>query len=217
MGIFFGLYSHDGQTLDNRDLLDMVKELWWLLVQFNDDDDSTVWTTLTDFITQCMEQSQVVQGNAPPESSDAFAQQLADLSLTTPSLRQRMAQLDRLLGADAPACDLTLPSFRMVVLTNETLEMFFDHGFQNGFKFDKSSAVERQKSLGRELFENLFAEGKSLAKAPPAKLSTPKTQSAISSPAEKRNDEDMSEQVDHLFTELGHLDVQDNEEPYVLV
>jgi hypothetical protein len=190
-------------------------------VQSSDDDDSTVWATLTDFIAQCMEQSQVVQGSAPPESNDPLAQQLTDLSLTTTSLRQRMAQLDRILGPDAPSCDLTLPSFRMVVLTNESLEMFFDHEFQNGFKIVKSSAVERQKSLGRELFENLFAEGKSLAKAPPAKASTPKSQhtTQISSPGpgDKRTDEDMSEQVDHLFTELGHLDVQDNEEPYVLV
>ncbi|KAI8340943.1 rab-GTPase-TBC domain-containing protein [Chlamydoabsidia padenii] len=208
MGFFFQLYSHDGETLNNNDLLAMVKELWWLLTQFNNDDHNTAWMTLNDFIAHSFEQSQVVHGHAP---SDTITQQLENLTLTN-NVRQHMNQLDRVLNADTNLCDLTLPSFRMVVLTNESLEMFFDHEFQQGFKLNKSSAVERQKSLGRELFENLFAEGKSLAKTPASQPNL-----AMDKRKEEDKDENMSEQVDNLFTELGHLDVQDNEEPYVLV
>ena len=61
-----------------------------------------------------------------------------------------------------PFIEICLPSFRMAVLTNECLEMFFDNGFSSSFRLVKL-ASEQQKSLGREVFENLFNEGKKLA------------------------------------------------------
>ncbi|KAL0082919.1 rab-GTPase-TBC domain-containing protein, partial [Phycomyces blakesleeanus] len=66
-------------------------------------------------------------------------------------------------SADAtPLIELPLPIFRMVALTNVCLEAFFQSGFSTSIKLEKV-ASERQKSLGKELFETLFAEGKKLA------------------------------------------------------
>ncbi|CAO3592844.1 unnamed protein product [Absidia cylindrospora] len=272
MGFFFHLYRFDGETLGDSELLVMSKELWWLLLQFNGSDEVSAWTTIIGFITQCIEQSKLERGDTGP---DAITRQLEELSLTysddstsnnssnnNSNLRERMNGLDRILDTTtndpslSSLCDLSLPSFRMVILTNEPLEMLFDHEFQRSFKLEKSS-TERQKSLGRELFENLFDEGRSLAKTsqpqqqrkkftytppPPASSSSttttttqqqnvdsdttiPSTDFASpnngTSPVNNNkngDNEDMSDQVDHLFTELGHLDVQDNgDDPYVLV
>lgn len=294
IGLFFHLYSHDGETLDDQDLLALCKELGWLLGQFNGGDDTLAWTTITNLIAHSLEQSRVVRGNSETDITDV-TQQLSQLQLipitnnhddkdgnsTTKgnNIRQRMKQLDDVLFTKAKdignndgstpssLCELSLASFRMVVLTNEELEMFFDHQFQDSFKLEKPSAVEQQKSLGRELFENLFAEGKSLAKAPhhrhhphlphhllhhrESNASTPSSTTTTTSSAsptsslpptdvspsgsasdvpaassvqgssagntkDNNNEENMSEQVDHLFNELGHQDVEDGE-PYVLV
>ncbi|KAI8089871.1 rab-GTPase-TBC domain-containing protein [Halteromyces radiatus] len=240
MGLFFQMYSHDGEKLVGQELITISKEMWWLLTVFNDGNDTLAWETIINFLSQSLEQSNIVRGgNSESSDKDDLTQQLASLSISGGmSVRQRMDQLDTLLGnndsiSTLVSCELTLPSFRMVVLTNETMEMFFDHEFQDSFKLEKASAVERQKSLGRELFENLFAEGKSLAKAPHLHLhrqrkpsvspsssstssSSPGNQQQHDSPSKKKDDDqDMS--VDHLFTELGHLDVQESEDSYVLV
>ncbi|CAO3592663.1 unnamed protein product [Absidia cylindrospora] len=268
IGLFFHLYSHDGKTLNDQDLLALCKELWWLLLQFNDDNDILAWTTITNLIGQSLEQSHVARGNNEANITD-LTQQLTQLQFTTNdndhvdtatksnNIRQRMKKLDHVLldksDSSSSLCELSLASFRMVVLTNEELEMFFDHQFQDSFKLEKPSAVEQQKSLGRELFENLFVEGKSLAKAPHhhhhphlphlphlhRKSDASASSTSTSSPSGSTSDvpgssnqgspaanntktvddnteENMSEQVDHLFNELGHQDVEDGES-YVLV
>jgi hypothetical protein len=50
----------------------------------------------------------------------------------------------------------------MIVLADETLETFFDHEFANSFKLTEK-ATEQQRSLGREIFDNLLATGSKLA------------------------------------------------------
>jgi hypothetical protein len=50
----------------------------------------------------------------------------------------------------------------MIVLANETLETFFDHEFASSFKLTEK-ATEQQRSLGREIFDNLLATGAKLA------------------------------------------------------
>ncbi|KAI8342533.1 rab-GTPase-TBC domain-containing protein [Chlamydoabsidia padenii] len=266
IGLFFHLYCADGENLRDNTLIIMAKELWWLLIQFNGGDENSAWTTIKTFIAQSMEQSEVVNGNNGLDIGLLIQQvmglQTDEMGGHNNHLRQQMDQLDRLFdnvkstnnssNPKPSACDLTLASFRMVILTIEPLEMFFDHEFQDSFKLEKATAVEQQKSLGRELFENLFAEGKLLAKTPhlhhhhhlhhhlhhrqpklspsssasthiptPTNLSPSSSSSSINriddTPAKDNTEETISKQVDHLFTELGHLDVQDKEEFDVLV
>lgn len=51
---------------------------------------------------------------------------------------------------------------RMIVLADETLENFFDHEFAYSFKLSEKE-TEQQRSLGREIFDNLLATGAKLA------------------------------------------------------
>lgn len=46
----------------------------------------------------------------------------------------------------------------MLVLADELLENFFDHEFAASFKLTEKP-VEKQRSLGREIFDSLFATG----------------------------------------------------------
>ncbi|KAI7892057.1 rab-GTPase-TBC domain-containing protein [Mucor mucedo] len=57
---------------------------------------------------------------------------------------------------------LSLASLRMIVLADESLETFFDHEFASSFKLTEKAA-EQQRSLGREIFDNLLATGTKLA------------------------------------------------------
>lgn len=50
----------------------------------------------------------------------------------------------------------------MIVLADETLENFFDHVFSQSFQLTEKP-IEQQKSLGREIFDNLLATGAKLA------------------------------------------------------
>lgn len=50
----------------------------------------------------------------------------------------------------------------MIVLADETLENFFDHEFASSFKLTEK-VTEQQRSLGREIFDNLLATGAKLA------------------------------------------------------
>lgn len=176
MDWFFKLYDEDNDhVLTSRDIINMSKELYWLLSILKDKD--IAWDAVTSLVVHSCEQSDIAKGGQPDETT--LTHRLADLTMTADgqSFHRRIRQLDDSLLADI--VDITLPSFRMVILTNESLEMLFDHGFTNSFKVVKSAA-DRQKSLGRELFENLFADGQKLAKEAPTTLQSPKPKSSTS-------------------------------------
>ncbi|KAF9923415.1 hypothetical protein FBU30_006527 [Linnemannia zychae] len=63
---------------------------------------------------------------------------------------------------EEPEIQMSLPSFRMVVLADETLEKFFDSGFSGSFKL--LEPLDRQRGLfAREVFDSLLSEGRKLA------------------------------------------------------
>lgn len=173
--LFFKMFDHDhDDKLENVDIVDMVKEIYWLLVQINQDA-FLAWDAVCNLIVRSHEQSEILRGNHLDE--EACAEELANLiglgrvDNALP-LEKRIQRIESLLLDDVNplfVIDIGLPSFRMAVLTNECLEMFFDHGFSGSFRLVKVES-EQQKSLGRELFENLFDEGKKLAKT---HMSTP--------------------------------------------
>lgn len=210
----------------------MAKEIYWLLRRLRPEiSDNDAWEAICRLVVHSCEQTEILKGVEPKE--DAFGERLSSLLQPDMTLQKRVAQLEAFLDSDPepPLIEIGLPSFRMAALTNENIEMLFDHWFSSDFKLVKV-ASERQKSLGRELFENLFNEGKKLAKStiitpnqtaklspavsPAPSPSVSHTTSAPSSPAleeaslsttEKNQDRDMSKEVDTLMTELGHLDV----------
>ncbi|KAI9244300.1 rab-GTPase-TBC domain-containing protein [Phascolomyces articulosus] len=66
---------------------------------------------------------------------------------------------------------LSLASLRMLVLADEVLENFFEQEFSNSFQLVEK-AVEKQRSLGREIFDSLFATGVKFANNRPKILSS---------------------------------------------
>ncbi|KAG1244525.1 hypothetical protein G6F68_015416 [Rhizopus microsporus] len=168
------------------------------------------WDALTSLIVQCCEQSELAKGSQPDESN--LKHRLADLTMTNDdaSLHTRIKQIENAIIADV--IDISLPSFRMVILTNESLEILFDHGFKKSFNFTKSSTVDRQKSLGRELFENLFVQGQKLAQPPSlsqskSTLSIGQTRSRSHSNASSTGNDHEQIEVETLMDEWGHFEI----------
>ncbi|ORE19170.1 TBC-domain-containing protein, partial [Rhizopus microsporus] len=203
MDWFFRLYDEDkDDVLTSKDIINISKELYWLLSVLKDTD--IAWDAVTSLIVHSCEQSDIAKGTQPDEAT--LKHRLADLTMKSKeeSLHLRIKQLDNSVIADV--IDITLPSFRMVVLTNESLEMLFDHGFKDSFNFSKS-AVDRQKSLGRELFENLFAQGQRFAK--------PSSSLTVNSPVVNRSRSASTssttgvedKEVETLMDEWGHFEV----------
>lgn len=195
MDWFFKLYDESKSgVLTSRDIINMSKEVYWLLCILKDSD--IAWDAATSLIVHSCEQSDVARGSQPDEAT--LKHRLADLTMTNDgkSLTARVKQLDDAILADV--IDLTLPSFRMVALTNESLEMLFYHGFKNSFNFAKS-AMDRQKSLGRELFENLFAQGQNLVQS----SSSPPQDS----PRNRLNSTSEQVEVETLMDEWGHFEI----------
>lgn len=99
----------------------------------------------------------------------------------------------------------------MIVLADETLETFFDHEFANSFKLTEK-ATERQRSLGREIFDNLLATGSKLAAASttltsgrpsnqlksksPSSISTSELQATVDAIEETKLEEKAKEEAD---------------------
>ncbi|KAG1045709.1 hypothetical protein G6F43_011233 [Rhizopus delemar] len=209
MDWFFKLYDEDKDgVLTSKDIISMSKEFYWLLSILKDTD--IAWDAVTSLIVHSCEQSDVAKGSQPDEAT--LKHRLADLTMASNgiSLSTRIRQLDSAILADV--VDLTLPSFRMVALINESLEMLLDHGFKNSFNFAKS-AMDKQKSLGRELFENLFAQGQHLAQPPlsPSKASLsvnqqPSRSRSHSVSSNAGNDSEKIE-VETLMDEWGHFEI----------
>ncbi|KAI9478329.1 MAG: rab-GTPase-TBC domain-containing protein [Benjaminiella poitrasii] len=215
---FFKIYDEDkDDVLQSRDIINMCKELYWIIGLLKSRD--IAWDVATSLIVQSCEQSDVAKGAQPDEST--LTHRLADLTMTANGLsfHEHIRKLENSMLADT--IDITVPSFRMVVLTNESLEMFFDHGFADSFKVVKS-ASDRQKSLGRELFENLFIDGQKLAineqiipQKSSSSLSSPSSRQRSSSIASSITNHESSKdskareeaEVDNLMDEWVHFDI----------
>ncbi|ORZ02924.1 rab-GTPase-TBC domain-domain-containing protein [Syncephalastrum racemosum] len=241
--LFFHMYTDE--TLTSTHVVGMIKDIYWLMTHLGPE--TVAWEAVCTLACNCVEQSDILRGSQPDEA--VMAQTLTDLKEALGSPQKRLGRVEAYLQPTSASADalvelsddendihdkvaIGLPSYRMAILSNEALEMFFDHGFRDSFKLVEL-ASERQKSLGRELFENLFAEGKELAHTAHQSLS-PKhhtqTPSPVPSPsvssatvhdatpsalsgsgpgtpeAASAKNKEMSEDVDTLMTELGHLD-----------
>ncbi|KAG1492701.1 hypothetical protein G6F47_011236 [Rhizopus delemar] len=96
---------------------------------------------------------------------------------------------------------LSLASLRMIVLADETLENFFDHGFSQSFQLTEKP-IEQQKSLGREIFDNLLATGAKLAATTRPQLRTKSTDTS-------------SITTTSITPPINHSPVTEGEEPII--
>lgn len=160
---FFALYDQDQDgELNNIDLHTMSTELFLLMNLLDTNVDK--WDVICSFITLSAEQVN------EQDVVDALHQELQDGQQP-----QTVSPLDSkyfvdhankihnaLMGPDAPSVKITLPSLRMIILTEDRLDQLIQTDIPQSFKLQKA-LVERQKGLGHEIFEALFIEGKKLA------------------------------------------------------
>ncbi|CAM0141574.1 unnamed protein product [Umbelopsis sp. WA50703] len=177
--LFFTMYDTDKDgIIRSFDLLEMSKELLCIFqtMQILDTDHLESVTTL---LLNAYEQSDIVSGNDVTE--DKLSERKAKYTLTEDiPIETLMMHLDTMFIGDDDL-ELSLPSFRMVILTNETLELFFDSKFPASFSLTEVVG-DSQKSFGREIFDNLFVSGQTLASRKPRSPSL-KAQSPSLSPS----------------------------------
>lgn len=155
---YFALYDDaKSNKLNNEDLHTMAAEFFWLMSTLEVDFD--IWDTICNLITLSAEQTHPeetiealqtalkIDGN--PDDSTYFANHILTIH-------------NALLGPEAPFIELTLPSLRMIMLTDDRLDLFLQTIVPKSFKLEKAP-IERQKGLGHEIFEALFIEGKKFA------------------------------------------------------
>ncbi|OZJ05513.1 hypothetical protein BZG36_01918 [Bifiguratus adelaidae] len=113
---------------------------------------------------------------------------------------------------------LSLPIFRMVIMSNETIELYLGSGFASTFKFTEP-IQDRQKSLGREILDTYYVAKSSPSSKRPRSVSATSGLSLTSQqsnssaandgkpeasdPTDAEND-DKTEEYDE------HLDISDN-------
>jgi hypothetical protein len=162
--LFFSLYDADKDgSLGTKDMLEMSKELL-CLYQTMQLLDSQHLNSITALLVNAYEQYEIVSGQDISDDKKGERASKYTLADNIP-LETLMMHLDVVLNGE-DNLELTLPSFRMVVLTDETLEVFFSSNFPESFSL-KTVAADSQKSLGREIFDHLFVSGQTLASRKP--------------------------------------------------
>lgn len=156
---YFALYNEDGDDkLNNEELHTMTSELFLLmnLLQVKFD----TWDTISNFVIMSAEQT---------NTQEVIDQLHKDLNMIEEDsdmmhyFSTRLLKIHNIMmGSEAPTIEVTLPSLRMILLTEERLEEFLQTDIPQSFKLEKE-LVERQKGLSQEIFEALFIEGKKLA------------------------------------------------------
>jgi hypothetical protein len=183
VAFLFSLFDTENtHILLNADIMAMASELYWLMTMLHDDNDDdqkqqAAWTSVCSFITLVLEQAL--------EDNRDMLEQLTDTlnsSLNCTTLEGRLEAIRKLFSMeenDNTQLEMTLPSLRMIVLTDDSLEHFLQDTLPRSFRLEKM-IIEPQKSLGREIFETLFIEGKKLATTPSSPLQATRSTNRLS-------------------------------------
>ncbi|KAI7905943.1 rab-GTPase-TBC domain-containing protein [Cokeromyces recurvatus] len=161
----FTLYDDDNDgILTNMDIHLISTQLFLLMMLLHVD--FNAWDAITNFIILSAEQS---------DSSAEAIDKLHDEFIKGDNQHNEPSTLDTdyfvacinkihetLLGPNAPSIEVTLPSLRMILLTEDRLDQFIQHDLPQSFKLQKV-LTEPRKGLGHEIFEALYIEGKKLA------------------------------------------------------
>ncbi|KAF9420202.1 hypothetical protein BGZ94_009182 [Podila epigama] len=175
MELFFDMHdlNKDG-TLSRDEILGMSESLLFI---FRFDDGDSYLGAISNFIRNAFEFAEkvepakkAVEAQATVTENKAEGQECKDddgedkksAEGTQGTSTNKVAETPLTGANEEPEIQMSLPSFRMVVLADEALERFFDSGFANSFKL--LEPVDRQKGLfAREVFDSLLSEGRKLA------------------------------------------------------
>lgn len=169
MQLFFDMHdlNKDG-TLNRDEILGMSESLLFI---FRFDDGDSYLGAISNFIRNAFEFAEKVDAVKKTEEDASAEAKDADEDKKGDAVEKESSEKDEgsssstdqtAKAAEEPEIQMSLPSFRMVVLADETLERFFDSGFANSFKL--LEPMDRQKGLfAREVFDSLLSEGRKLA------------------------------------------------------
>lgn len=175
MQLFFDMHdlNKDG-TLNRDEILGMSESLLFI---YRYDDGDTYLPAISNFIRNAFEFAEKVE----PEKKEEFVVEDEDEEDEDDDSKKSKETKEGESGTEAssasstpktngttpqpqeePEIQMSLPSFRMVVLADESLEQFFDSGFSGSFKL--LEPLDRQRGLfAREVFDSLLSEGRKLA------------------------------------------------------
>ncbi|KAG0371872.1 hypothetical protein BGX24_001058 [Mortierella sp. AD032] len=179
MQLFFDMHdlNKDG-TLDRDEILGMSESLLFI---YRYDDGDTYLPAISNFIRNAFEFAEKVEPvkkeefvveDEDDEDDDDDSKKVKDTKESkegesgaegssvpsTPNASSGTTPQPQ----EEPEIQMSLPSFRMVVLADETLERFFDSGLSSSFKL--LEPLDRQRGLfAREVFDSLLSEGRKLA------------------------------------------------------
>ncbi|KAI8605096.1 rab-GTPase-TBC domain-containing protein [Dissophora ornata] len=174
MELFFDMHDLDKNgTLSRDEILGMSESLLFI---YRFDDGDSYLGSISNFIRNAFEFAEKVdktpkeaESKEPDADEDAAAKKEGasegDEKETTDGEEKAEESSTKRKSTsenEEPEIQMSLPSFRMVVLADETLEKFFDSGFANSFKL--LEPIDRQRGLfAREVFDSLLSEGRRLA------------------------------------------------------
>ncbi|KAG9071125.1 hypothetical protein KI688_008668 [Linnemannia hyalina] len=174
MQLFFDMHdlNKDG-TLNRDEILGMSESLLFI---YRYDDGDTYLPAISNFIRNAFEFAEKVE---PVKKEEFVVEDEDDDDEDEDSKKSKETKEDE-SGTEAssaskpttngttpqpqeePEIQMSLPSFRMVVLADETLERLFDSGFSDSFKL--LEPLDRQRGLfAKEVFDSLLSEGRKLA------------------------------------------------------
>ncbi|KAG0219122.1 hypothetical protein BGX33_004692 [Mortierella sp. NVP41] len=174
MQLFFDMHDLDKDGTLNRDeILGMSESLLFI---YRYDDGDIYLPAISNFIRNAFEFAEKVEPVKKEEfvvededeeddaketkEGDSKADETSAEASSAPSTPKSNGTTPQ--PQEEPEIQMSLPSFRMVVLADETLERFFDSGFSGSFKL--LEPLDRQRGLfAREVFDSLLSEGRKLA------------------------------------------------------
>ncbi|KAK9763293.1 GTPase activating protein (GAP), variant 2 [Basidiobolus ranarum] len=217
--LFFHLHdaNNDG-LLSKEDILQMSESFLFL---FRNEKDDRYLRAVSNFLQNSIHYSESAL-HSPNPSRNILEVVDGEDARPDPPARSVEKEEDGII--------VSLPTFRMVILADETLEQFFDYKFAASFQLTMDSNTDRQKGLGREIFESLLNEGFKLAdrvaqvpkrkptrKSPSINDTYPTDTIALTTaPAlskdladEEENEDDDLTAVDHLLRQLDEPHKED--------
>jgi hypothetical protein len=149
---FFHRFFDSGGTgnMNEEDIMQLADTLYWLL-RFHMD--KRYHESVTAFIKRALE-FQDIEDEYIQEQALAASQELEGDQ--PPLVQEPVVERD---------IQLALPGFYMVILADELLERYFASEFANSFRL-REPAPDRRKSLGRDVFNSLWADGNKMASSP---------------------------------------------------
>lgn len=174
MEFFFEMHdlNKDG-TLSRDEILGMSESLLFI---FRFDDGDAYLGAISNFIRNAFEFAEKIDavkkteasseetgtGENTAKESEGSDEKEVDKKHDEQEEKDSPSKTKQAGTAEEPEIQMSLPTFRMVILADETLEKFFDSGFATSFKL--LEPVNRQQGLfAREVFDSLLSEGRKLA------------------------------------------------------